>query len=175
MIVQRVQFPPGSKPFMLRVSPDGREVWVQATAANTNTILDARTMVVKASAVDGISPVTNAWSPDGRYVLLTHEGDSTLTIYSAKAERRRRHQGPAVVVRRLDLGADGANIAFTPDSRTAFVAVTGANSVAVIDLQALAVTSHIPVGKWPGGLIYFPPPRRRRTGSGRATPRAHSC
>jgi len=148
-VVQRMQFPAGSKPFMLRVSPNGKEVWVQATAANTNTILDAQTLAVKASAVDGISPVTNAWSPDGRYVLLTHEGDATVSIYSQPA---------AKVVKRLDIGADGANIGFTADSRTAFVAVTGANNVAVIDLNALAVTTHIPVGQWPGGLIVFPPP-----------------
>jgi YVTN family beta-propeller protein len=148
-LVKRVQFPSGSKPFMLRVSPNGQEVWVQATAANTNTILDAATLAVKASAVDGLSPVTNAWSPDGQYVLVTHEGDVTVSVYSARS---------GSVVSRLDLGGDGANIGFTPDSRTAFVAVTSANSMAVIDLQALSVTAHVPTGQWPSGLIYFPPP-----------------
>jgi Tol biopolymer transport system component len=65
---------------------------------------------------------TNAWSQDGGYVLLTHERDSTVTVYSGDS---------ASIDTRLDLGANGANIGVMPDSHTAFVAITGAISVAV--------------------------------------------
>lgn len=43
-VVRRVQFPRGSKPHMLRASPDGRYVWVQTVRANTNDILDSKTL-----------------------------------------------------------------------------------------------------------------------------------
>ncbi len=32
---------------MLRVSPDGKELWVQTTGASTNSILDPSTLEVK--------------------------------------------------------------------------------------------------------------------------------
>lgn len=47
---------------MLRVSPDGKQVWVQAPGNNTNSILDADTLEIKESQPDGKGPVTNAWS-----------------------------------------------------------------------------------------------------------------
>src|SRR5712692_6127003 len=42
-VVNRVNFPKGSKPHMLRASPDGKYVWVQNAVANTNEILDGHT------------------------------------------------------------------------------------------------------------------------------------
>jgi YVTN family beta-propeller protein len=148
-VVKRVDFPKGSKPYMLRMSPDGKELWVQASGANTNNILDPTTLEIKESAADGKGPVTNAWSPDGRYVFLSHEGDSFVTVYNAQTHK---------MIKRIDVGQDNTNIGFTPDSNTAFVAVTGANSVAVIDVASLAVTKQVAVGKKPQGLIVMAPP-----------------
>ena len=42
-ITRRVEFPEGSRPWMLRISPNGREVWVQ-TVNGSNTVLDAQTL-----------------------------------------------------------------------------------------------------------------------------------
>jgi streptogramin lyase len=42
-ITERVEFPEGSRPWMLRVSPDGKVVYVQ-TASGSNVVLDARTL-----------------------------------------------------------------------------------------------------------------------------------
>ena len=42
-VSRRVEFPEGSRPWMLRASPDGKEVWVQ-TASGTNVVLDSRTL-----------------------------------------------------------------------------------------------------------------------------------
>ena len=52
-VAKRVNFPEGSKPWMLRVSPDGKEVWVQ-TATGSNLVLDAQTLErVRRFAVGG--------------------------------------------------------------------------------------------------------------------------
>ncbi|MDQ6669678.1 MAG: hypothetical protein M3069_02790 [Chloroflexota bacterium] len=40
-IVRTVTFPQGSRPWMLRASPDGKVVWVQTGVANTNLVLDS--------------------------------------------------------------------------------------------------------------------------------------
>jgi len=145
-IVRRAEFPQGSKPWMLRVSPSGKEVWVQ-TAGGTNNVLDSRTLEFKDTRTLGRSPVTNAWSPDGRYSLVTHADDTWVAVMDARSYK---------LVKRIDVGQGGANIAFRPDGRYAYVAVSGANSVAVIDMAELELIKHLQAGSQPMGLIILP-------------------
>ncbi len=119
-LVKTVAFPARSKPHMLRVSPDGKEVWVQT------------------------AEVTNAWTPDRRYSIVTNGKDTIAQVFDAKTFKE---------VKRLTIGPGGTNIGFSKDGKTAFIAVTGANSVAVVDVQTLALESRIKAGKEPQGLI----------------------
>ncbi|HLZ08303.1 MAG TPA: hypothetical protein VKT80_06945, partial [Chloroflexota bacterium] len=64
----------------------------------------------------------------------------------------------AKVLKQIEIGQNNSNVGFTPDSRIAYVAVTGTNSVAVIDLGSLTVIKQIPAGKQPQGLIVMAPP-----------------
>ena len=66
------QFPPGSQPYMLRVSPDGKEVWVQTGKVDTNVVLNASDLSTLATLPTGKGPVTNAWTPDARYSVVTN-------------------------------------------------------------------------------------------------------
>ena len=56
-------------------------------------------------------------------------------------------------VARLMVGQGGSNFGFTPDRSTGFMSVTGANSVAVIDMAKFNVVSQIRAGMMPQGLI----------------------
>jgi len=143
-LVKTVSFPARSKPHMLRVSPDGKEVWVQTAEANTNVVLGADDLSVLSTEPTGNSPVTNAWTPDRRYSIITNSKDTVAQVFDARTFKE---------VKRLTIGQGGTNIGFSKDGKTAFIAVTGANSVAVIDVQKLAVESHIKAGKEPQGLI----------------------
>jgi YVTN family beta-propeller protein len=62
------------------------------------------------------------------------------------------------LVTRLEVGPTGGNVSFRPDGRFAYVTVTGANSVAVVDVPALEVVTQLPTGSKPMGLALFPPP-----------------
>jgi hypothetical protein len=55
--------------------------------------------------------------------------------------------------RRLTIGQGGANIGFSRDGRTAFIAVRGANDVAVIDIEKRELASRIRAGTEPQGLV----------------------
>lgn len=147
-IVKTVAFPAGSKPYMLRVSPDGKEVWVQTAGTNTNAVLDSDTMAVLATAVLGKGPVTNAFQPGGRLGLVAHASDTFVAVVE---------RGTGREVARIDVGKPQASVSFTPDGVTAFVAVTGANEVAVIDMAQLAVVARIPTGTQPMGLALLDP------------------
>ena len=62
-LVKTVSFPARSKPHMLRVSPDGKEVWVQTADANTNVVLGADDLSVLSTEPTGKSPVSTRSSP----------------------------------------------------------------------------------------------------------------
>jgi DNA-binding beta-propeller fold protein YncE len=143
-LVKTVNFPQGSKPFMLRVSPDGKEVWVQTSQMNVNSVLSSEDLSTLTTMPTGKGPVTNAWTPDGRYSLVANEGDTFASVFDAKTYKE---------VARLTIGQGGTNIGFTRDGTTAFMSVTGANSVAVIDMGKLSVVSQLKAGTQPQGLI----------------------
>jgi len=143
-LVKTVNFPQGSQPFMLRVSPDGKEVWVQTAKADTNVVLDAADLSTLTTLPTGKGPVTNAWTPDARYSVVTNSGDTFASVFDARTYKE---------VARLAVGQGGANIGFTRDGSTGFMAVTGANAVAVIDMAKLNVVSQLKAGTQPQGLI----------------------
>lgn len=143
-VVKTVSLPAGTKPYMLRVSPDGKEVWVQLSGNNTNVVLNADDLSTLATQPCGKGPVTNAWTPDGRYSIVTNSNDTFAQVFDAKTYKE---------AKRLNVGQGGSNIGFTKDGKTAFIAVTGANAVAVIDMAKMDVVDQIKAGTQPQGLI----------------------
>ncbi len=144
-IVKTISFPQGSRPWMLRVSPDGKFVWVQTGAANTNVVLDAETLEVVHTQSAGKQPVECAFQPQGgRYGLVTHFDDTFVLVLDRQT---------GVEVKRIEVGATQANPSFAPDGAIAFVSVMGADEVAVIDMAQLAVVGRIKTGSKPMGLV----------------------
>lgn len=142
-VARRAQFPEGSKPWMLRVSPDGKEVWVQ-TATGSNLVLDAQTLETLHAEELGQQPVTVAFSPDGRYNFVTHFADSWIAVMNPRSGK---------LVKRLEVGQSSANVSFRPDGKFGYVAVTGENMVAVVEMGSLEVEKKLRAGEEPMGLI----------------------
>jgi DNA-binding beta-propeller fold protein YncE len=57
------------------------------------------------------------------------------------------------LVKRLEVGRQGANVSFRPDGAYGYVAVTGLNEVAVVEMESLEVEKRLAVGEGPMGLI----------------------
>ena len=142
-ITKRVDFPKGSRPWMLRVSPDGKVVYVQ-TASGSNVVLDARTLEKLHTQEVGGQPVTTAWSPDGRYNFVTHFGTSWIAVLEPESGK---------LIKKLEVGGSTANVSFRPDSAFGYVAVTGRDEVAVVEMASLDVQKRLSTGKEPMGLI----------------------
>jgi len=143
-LVKTVNFPAGSQPYMLRVSPDGNEVWVQTGKVDENTVLSAEDLSTLATMPTGKGPVTNAWTIDGKYSVVSNSADTFASVFDSKSYKE---------VARLMVGQGASNIGFTRDGTTGFMSVTGANSVAVIDMSKLNVVSQLKAGTQPQGLI----------------------
>ncbi len=142
-------FPADSKPYMLRVSPDGKVVWVQTVGTNTNVVLDVESMETLHTEPTGRGPVQSAFGPaGGRYGLVTHLDEPFVLALDRVTGRE---------AGRIDVGGPQANPSITPDGATAYVTVTSRDEVVAIDMRELAVVGHIRTGDEPMGLVVFDP------------------
>ena len=99
-----------------------------------------------------------AFTPDGRYALLTASEANTLTIIdTTKLARRLRavsseelpdrlDSARTFVVRRLKTGSNPQSVAVSPDSRMAYVANRLDDTLTVVDLAKLEVASTLDLG-----------------------------
>jgi DNA-binding beta-propeller fold protein YncE len=148
-IAKTVTFPEGSKPYMLRVSPNGTVVWVQTAGAASNVVLDATTMEILHTEATGRGPVQSGFGPEGsRYGLVTHL-DETFVL----ALEHETGQEAA----RIEVGAPQANASITPDGATAYVTVPSLAEVVAIDMKNLAIVGRIQAGEEPMGIVVFDP------------------
>jgi YVTN family beta-propeller protein len=132
------------------ISPDGKEIWAANARDATVTIIDVATR--KPTQTLPI-PVKGAnrlkFTPDGKHVLISglgaRNGDSSLVVLDGATHGE---------VKQLNLGGGAAGILIAPDSSRAYVAVSTADKIDVIDLKTLEVVGHIDAGKQPDGLAW---------------------
>lgn len=149
------RIPTGRAPHEVAVSPDGRLAVVTnygtgEQPGNTLTVVDLDQLA--ATAIVDLGQQTRphgiVWHPDGQRVLVTTEGNGTLTIVDVAS---------AAVTTAIPTGARISHeVAVTPDGRLAFVANIGSGSVTVIDIAAAVVLRSIPTGQGAEGVAVTP-------------------
>jgi YVTN family beta-propeller protein len=99
-----------------------------------------------------------AFTPDGRYALVTASGANLVQIVDTARLAARLRRVPATelpnrldsarefVIRRLPTGDDPRGIVVSPDGRRAYIANRLADSLTVVDLAQLEVVSTIDLG-----------------------------
>ncbi len=110
-------------------------------------------------AVGGSSP--NSVSTDGRHVYVSNNNSDTIAVVDADG-RRLVDTIALQPTRRLGKlrGVMPFGNALSPDKRTLYVAESGINAVAAIDVRTRRVLGHIPVGWFPAKLAVAPDGRR---------------
>jgi YVTN family beta-propeller protein len=142
------------------VSPDGKQIWTGNAQDNTATIIDLgakKDLEVIPISVQGANRLK--FTPDGKYVLISGLGGGpggpgggganssapNLVIIDAATHKE---------VKQLNLGGGSAGILIDPDGSRAFVASSGGNKVAIVDLKTFSVTGEIsPLGQ-PDGMAW---------------------
>jgi YVTN family beta-propeller protein len=133
------------------VSPDGKEIWAANAQDATVTIIDAATKKsIQAFAIPLKGANRLKFTPDGQRVLISalgarEPGESSLLILDARTRKE---------VKQLKLGGGAAGILMAPDGSRAYVAVSTADKVAVVDLKTLEVVGEISAGTQPDGLAW---------------------
>ncbi len=115
----------------------------QSAIGVINTI--TRKLVTTISVGDKAKPMRIALQPDGRYVWAGLDGSPLVAVIDTKTNK---------LAATVAVGDGLHNIAFTPDSLTAFVTNSTADTVSVIDTKKLSKTIDIPVGKTPVPVAY---------------------
>jgi YVTN family beta-propeller protein len=138
--------PVGKGPEAIDLSPDGKEVWTAHSRDGGVSIIDiAGKKVVHTLNLQTKRSNRLKFTPDGKLVLISDLEAGDLLVIDAQAHKE---------IKRVKLGANVEGVLVEPDGLRAYVAVTGANSIAVIDLKTLDVVSHISTGNGPDGMAW---------------------
>jgi YVTN family beta-propeller protein len=150
------------RPFDLALSPDGAIAFVKnATGvtiidAQTWTVLDQAHYVGEDGSMHGIAATPGDGGSVNVYVTGSHASFLRGTWQrGAGLEWGKPIRLPALK-RAGDKGCHALGIAVTQDAKIAYVCLSINNSLAVIDLQAGAVTAEMPVGVCPYSVVLSP-------------------
>src|SRR5882757_1152280 len=132
------------------VSPDGNEIWAaNAQDATVSIIETASKRVTQTLPISLRGANRLKFTPDGRRVLIAGGGGgaagNSLIVMDAATRKE---------VKQLNLGGGAAGIVIVPDGSRAYVAVSGKDKVAVVDMKSLEVTGYVSTGKQPDGLAW---------------------
>ncbi len=141
--------PVGRGPEGFDLSPDGKEIWTAHSGDGQISVIDVATKKVVQTINAGTSrPNRLKFTPDGKLVLVSElgGGGGGLVVLDA---------GTRSVKQRLKLGG-ASGILIPPDGSRAYVALTGANAVAVIDLKEIKEIDRLKTGPGPDGMAWLP-------------------
>ncbi len=139
--------PVGKGPEGFDVTPDGKEIWAAHSRDGGVSIINLFTKTVTHTfSVQTRRSNRLRFTPDSRLVLISDldAGDLVVLEHATRKE-----------LKRIPLGKQPAGILIPPDGARAYVAVTGDNNVAVIDLKSLELVDRLQTGTGPDGMAWI--------------------
>jgi YVTN family beta-propeller protein len=129
------------------LSPSKDFLYVTMPAESAIAVVDVRTRkLVKAIATgERTAPTRIAVQPDGRQIWVGLDGSDEVVVIDAATHSQARH---------VKVAAGLHTLAFSSDSRHAFISNTTAGSVSLVDTQSLDVLATLPVGETPVAMAY---------------------
>jgi PQQ-dependent catabolism-associated beta-propeller protein len=141
----------GPEPEGVLATPDGKTVYVASEVASMVHVVDAKRLRLRDNVIVDSRPRRLALTPDGKHLWVSSEIGGTVSVIDTATDK---------VTARIVFEPEGfraeditpVGIEMTEDGATAFVALGGANHVAVVDVADLEVADYILVGKRPWNL-----------------------
>jgi DNA-binding beta-propeller fold protein YncE len=129
------------QPEGIAVTPDGREVWVGSNATGAVSIISTSSGTITHTLPGIVFPYRLTASPNGELMAIV-DGQGDRLFIASVADHR--------VVGSVQLTSP-RGVAFSPDSKTAYVTL-GGGSLSVIDVAGLTVVRSYPVQVSPDGV-----------------------
>jgi YVTN family beta-propeller protein len=138
----------GAGPEGLDLSPDGRMLWTAHSRDGGMSVIDTTRGTV-VHTFDAKTQRSNRvkFTPDGSHVLVSDLSGGELVVFDA---------GKRSELKRVKVGRTPTGILMEPGGARAYVAVSGDNHIAVVDLQSLNVARTIATGNNPDGMAWVP-------------------
>ncbi|MCO5297950.1 MAG: hypothetical protein M9921_13965 [Fimbriimonadaceae bacterium] len=138
------------------VSPDGSQVWVTNREDGTVSVVDAKTLKVIATMPCGAFSIRVKFTPNGKQALVSNARGDEMVLFDVATRK---------IVGRLDVNALGGRptgpggygpvgVLVHPNGKVAYVALSGSEQVAVVDLRKRAVVGTIQAGDTPDGMAF---------------------
>ncbi|CAB3753966.1 cytochrome D1 domain-containing protein [Paraburkholderia solisilvae] len=112
-------------------------------------IVDLKTMKVIRSVVSGHETEGVEFSPDGREMLVTNEGDDTVSVY-------RTGTGKLLRALKLDAGSRPRGIKMSPDGKQYVVTLENTSKFVVLDAVSLKPVKTVDTKLGPYGVAFDP-------------------
>jgi PQQ-dependent catabolism-associated beta-propeller protein len=128
------------------VSPDGKYVVNTSETTNMAHVIDIAQKKIVANVLVDPRPRVVVWKKDASQFWVSAEIGGTVSVIDATTFKELKKISFAVAGLNQE-AIQGEGIAFTPDEKTAFVALGPANRVAVVDAQTYEVKDYILVGQ----------------------------
>lgn len=141
----------GGRPEGITLTPDGRTLWVGDLEGARVQAFDTTSYERVAEVAVGQVPIRVLASPDGRWIVSSNLGGGSLTVIDAATR---------AVTRTIRVSgeqpAGQVTILFSADGRRIYVAETGRNMIAEVDLDSGRVLRRLPAGANGDGLAIAP-------------------
>jgi hypothetical protein len=129
------------------LSPSKDFLYVTMPAESAVAVIDVRTRKLVKTIATGerSAPARVAVPPDGRQIWVGLDGGDEVVVIDAATHSQARH---------VRVAAGLHTLAFSNDSRHAFISNTAAGSVSLVDTRSLDVLATLPVGDTPVAMAY---------------------
>ncbi len=138
--------PVGKGPEGIDLSPNGREVWSAHSRDGGVSIIDVASLkVVQTMAIGTARSNRIKLTPDAKFALVSDIDTGEVVVLDAPARK---------VIAHIPVGKSPEGILVPPAGGLAYVAVTGDNFIAVVDLRSWRVVKKISTGVGPDGMAW---------------------
>jgi DNA-binding beta-propeller fold protein YncE len=148
----------GREPRHLDVTRDGKFAYAPMSAAHYVSKIDVTALgkagpayadvreVCRIFLGEGTFPYSTAISPDGHWVIAANNQKPFVSLIESSTDQ---------VADEIDVGTKGARgVAFSPDSKHAFVSLENTSEVVVVELESRKVIQRLAAANGPRGMYY---------------------
>jgi YVTN family beta-propeller protein len=158
--------PVGKRPRGLRVSRDGKQLYVALSgspiappgvdesslpaadrSADGIAVIDIATRKAVRTIHSGQDPETFDLSPDGRWLYVSNEETAEISVVDLQA---------GTVTQRVKVGDEPEGVTVSPDGKVVYVACEADHSIVAVDSSSFATLGRVMVGQRPRSIAVTP-------------------
>ncbi|MFZ4061837.1 MAG: cytochrome D1 domain-containing protein [Polynucleobacter sp.] len=139
----------GKEPHHLMMTPDQKTLLIANAAGNDVVLMNPVSGELTGQIPNIIDPYQIGYSPNHKWFVANGNRLDRVDIYTAQGADLK-------LAKSIKLAKTPSHIAFTSDSKTAFITLQDSSQLAAIDLETQTVSWIMPTGKVPAGLWMTP-------------------